>query len=261
MKMEATVYSLSGKAKKRITLPAVFETEYRPDIIKRAVIVQQSHRLQAYGSDWYAGKRTSAESWGPGHGVSRVPRMKGSRYPAAGRAAFVPMAVGGRRAHPPKVEKRMHEKINRRERLKAIASAIAATANRELVTARGHRLPEDMELPVVVENAFEKLSRIKDVKRVFASLGLLEDVERASKRKVRAGVGKRRGRRYKNKKSVLVVVGEDRGIAKAARNLPGVDVVLARNLSAEDLAPGTHAGRLTLYTENALKVLEERFGA
>ncbi len=259
--MEATVYSLDGKVKGKIKLPAVFTTEYRPDIIKRAVIVQQSHRLQPYGSDWYAGKRTSAESWGPGHGVSRVPRMKGSRYPAAGRAAFVPMAVGGRRAHPPKVEKRIYEKINRKERLKAIASAIAATANKELVIARGHRVPEDIELPVVVENAFEELSKVKDVKEVFASLKLLDDVERASKRKVRAGVGKRRGRRYKNRKSVLVVVGDDKGVVKAARNLPGVDVVLARNLSTEDLAPGTHAGRLTLYTENALKVLEERFGA
>ncbi|WP_456474543.1 50S ribosomal protein L4 [Candidatus Pyrohabitans sp.] len=257
--MKTTLYSLDGKAKGKVELPGVFATEYRPDIIKRAVIVQQSHRLQPYGSDWYAGKRTSAESWGPGHGVSRVPRRKGSRNPAAGRAAFVPQAVGGRRAHPPKVEKRIYEKINRKERLKAIASAIAATANREIVVARGHRVPEGIELPVVVENAFEELSKVKDVKEFFASLKLLGDVERASRRKIRAGVGKRRGRRYKNRKSVLIVVGEDKGILRGARNLAGVDVVLARNLSAEDLAPGAHPGRLTVYTENALKVLEERF--
>ncbi|NOZ59085.1 MAG: 50S ribosomal protein L4 [Euryarchaeota archaeon] len=257
--MKVTLYSVKGKAKKKVELPGVFATEYRPDLIKRAVVALQSHRLQPYGSDPLAGKRTSAESWGPGHGVARVPRMKGSRYPGAGRAAFVPMAVGGRRAHPPKVEKRIYEKINRKERLKAIASAIAATARRELVEARGHVVPEKLELPVVVENAFEKLSRVKDVKEFLANLGLLGDVERASKRKVRAGVGKRRGRRYKNRKSLLIVVGEDGGISRGARNLPGVDVVLARDLSAEHLAPGTHAGRLTLYTENALKVLEERF--
>ncbi len=257
--MKVTLYSVKGKRKKKVELPGVFATEYRPDLIKRAVIALQSHRLQAYGSDVLAGKRTSAESWGPGHGVARVPRMKGSRYPGAGRAAFVPMAVGGRRAHPPKVEKRIYEKINRKERLKAIASAIAATACRELVLARGHRLPEKLELPVVVENAFEELSRVKDVEQALGALGLLDDVERAAKRKIRAGVGKRRGRRYKNRKSLLVVVGEDKGISRGARNLPGVDVVLARDLSVEHLAPGTHAGRLTLYTENALKVLEERF--
>jgi large subunit ribosomal protein L4e len=257
--MKVTLYSVKGKAKKKVELPGVFATEYRPDLIKRAVVALQSHRLQAYGSDPLAGKRTSAESWGPGHGVARVPRMKGSRYPAAGRAAFVPMAVGGRRAHPPKVEKRIYEKINRKERLKAIASAIAATAKRELVLARGHLLPEKLELPLVVENAFEKLSRVNEVKEFLAALDLLNDVERASKRKVRAGVGKRRGRRYKNRKSLLIVVGEDKGISRGARNLPGVEVVLARDLSAEHLAPGTHAGRLTLYTENALKVLEERF--
>ncbi len=252
------VYSLDGSVRGDVELPDVFSAPYRPDLIKKAVLAQQSHRLQPYGADPMAGKRTSAESWGPGHGVSRVPRVKGSRHPAAGRGAFVPQAVGGRRAHPPKAEKVLYEKINRKERLKATASAVAATASPELVRARGHVFSAE-ELPLVVEDSLEELTRAKDVLKVFSALGVAEDVERAERRKIRAGKGKMRGRRHRTGKSVLIVVAQDRGIGRGARNLPGVDVVTARELSAEDLAPGAHAGRLTLYTESSLSVLAERF--
>ncbi|NOZ82207.1 MAG: 50S ribosomal protein L4 [Euryarchaeota archaeon] len=253
-----SVYSLDGSVKGEVELPAVFSAPFRPDLIKRAVIAQQSHRLQPYGTDRMAGKRTSAESWGPGHGVSRVPRVKGSRHPAAGRAAFVPQAVGGRRAHPPKVEKVIYEKINRKERIKAIASAIAATASPELVRSRGHVF-EVEALPIVVEDAFEELSKAKDVLSVFSALGIADDIDRAERRKIRAGKGKMRGRRHRCGKSVLIVVAQDRGVGRGARNLPGVDVVPARELSAEHLAPGAHPGRLAVYTESSLNVLAERF--
>lgn len=257
--MKANVYSLEGKKVGEVELPKVFEEEVRPDLIKRAVIAAQSHRYQAHGVDVMAGKRTSAYSFGPGHGLSRSPRVKGHGHPTAGRVAFVPIAVGGRQTFPPLVEKRIREKINLKERKKAVASALAATAKKELVEARGHAIEKVLEIPLIVSNDFEALKTAKEVREAFAKLGVWEDVIRAKLRKERAGIGKLRGRRFKRKKSVLIVVGEDKGIMRAAGNHPGVDVALAKSVGVEHLAPGTHYGRLTIYTQAALQKLEERF--
>jgi len=259
-KSTVSVYDLDGKAVGRVKVPKVFQTPIRPDVIKRAVLAIQTHRLQPQGRDVMAGKRTSAESWGARHGVSRVPRVKGSRYPRAGQGAFAPMTVGGRAAHPPKVEKVIRKEINKKERRLAIRSAIAATAVKELVAKRGHVVDEVKNFPLVVDDALEDLERTRDVKEVFKNLGLWPDVERASERKVRAGKGKMRGRRLKKRKGPLIVVSKDGGIFKAARNLPGVDVVLVKDLNAELLAPGTHPGRLTVWTKSAFTALDELFG-
>ncbi|HWQ19484.1 MAG TPA: 50S ribosomal protein L4 [Methanotrichaceae archaeon] len=247
--MKANILDLSGNQVGQIDLPPVFDEEYRPDLIKRAVLSAQANRFQPYGPHFYAGMNTSARSWGPGHGVSRVPRVINGR-----RAAGVPMAVGGRRSHAPQPEADHTEKINKKERRKAIRSAIAATAMPELVKARGHKFSGDV--PVVAQNEFETLSKTADVKKFLIAAGLWQDIERAKEgRIIRAGKGKLRGRKYKNKKSVLIVVGADQGIGKAARNLPGVDFALVDKLNAEMLAPGTHAGRLTLWTESSLQWL------
>jgi len=247
--MKANILDLSGSQVGQIDLPPVFDEEYRPDLIKRAVLSAQANRFQPYGPHFYAGMNTSARSWGPGHGVSRVPRVINGR-----RAAGVPMARGGRRSHAPQPEADHTEKINRKERRKAIRSAIAATAMPELVRARGHRFSGDV--PVVAQNEFEALSKTADVKKFLIAAGLWQDIERAKEgRNIRAGKGKLRGRKYKNKKSILIVVGADQGIGKAARNLPGVDFSLVDRLNAEMLAPGTHAGRLTLWTESSLQWL------
>jgi len=250
--MKANVIDLSGNASGQIELPPVFEEEYRPDLIKRAVLAAQANRLQPYGPHFYAGMNTSAQSWGPGHGVSRVPRLKNGR-----KAAGIPMAVGGRRSHPPRPEADKSEKINNKERRKAIRSAIAATASTELVSARGHRFSR--ELPLVAENAVESLDKTADVKKFLIAAGLWDDVERAKLGKnIRAGKGKMRGRKYKNRKSLLIVAASDQGLGKAARNLPGVDFATVERLNAELLAPGTHAGRLTVWTQNALQKLSEK---
>jgi large subunit ribosomal protein L4e len=250
--MKANIIDLSGNQVGQIDLPAIFEEEYRPDLIKRAVLSAQANRLQPYGPHFYAGMNTSARSWGPGHGVSRVPRIINAR-----RAAGVPMAKGGRRSHAPQPNADKTEKINIKERKKAIRSAIAATTVPELVSARGHVFQR--ELPVVVQNDFESLSKTSDVKKFLVAAGLWNDVERAKNGKtIRAGKGKVRGRKYKNRKSLLIVVGKDQGAGKAARNLPGVDFIDADGLNAELLAPGTHAGRLTLWTEASIQRLKER---
>ena len=247
--MKANVIDLSGNASGQVELPPVFEEEYRPDIIKRAVLSAQANRLQAYGPHFYAGMNTSAQSWGPGHGVSRVLILKNGR-----KAAGVPMAVGGRRSHAPQPNADYSEKVNKKERRKAIRSAIAATASTGLVEARGHKFTR--ELPVVAKNDLESLTKTSEVIKFLQAAGLWDDVLRAKLgRNIRAGKGKLRGRKYKGRKSLLIVAGTDAGLGKAARNLPGVDFVTVERLNAELLAPGTRAGRLTIWTESSLEKL------
>ncbi|SFR54105.1 50S ribosomal protein L4 [Halogeometricum limi] len=248
--MQATIRDLNGDDAGTLDLPEVFETTYRPDLIKRAVLAAQANRKQAYGADPYAGMRTPAESLGSGRGMSHDPRENG-------RARRVPHAVSGRKAHPPKAEKDQGKNINKKERQLAVRSALAATTDAELVAERGHRFDEDLELPLVVSDDFEDLVKTKEVVSLLEALGLYADIERSEDgKKVRAGQGKARGRKYKRPKSILfVTAGEP---SKAARNLAGVDVVTAANVNAEDLAPGTHAGRLTIFTESAVEEVADR---
>ncbi len=262
------VFDLEGEATgTTLDVSSLFIFPFRPDLIKRAVLSSQSKRRVPYGVDPLAGKRTTAESWGTGRGVARVPRVKGSRHQAGGRGAFAPMTVGGRRTHPPESRRRFDEKINRKERLIALRSAIAATANPLLVEARGHHIQGESEedkvpyFPLIAVDDLESLSRTRDIYNVFYYLGLIYDVIRARRRskKIRAGKGKVRGRRHQNAKSVLIVVKDDKKIRKAARNFSGVDVSTARNLNTELLAPGTHPGRLTLWSTSAVEELMEKF--
>lgn len=247
--MKAQVRRLTGEIAHELDLPEIFNEEYRPDLIKRAVLALQSTRFQPHGTDPYAGIRTSAESWGSGRGVAQIPRIK-----SGSRAARVPQAVGGRVAHPPKAAKVLVKRINRKEKQKALRSAIAASISPDLVSSRGHMFEGD--LPIVLEDQFEGISRTDDVISALSAIGVYADIERAKAgRKVRAGRGTSRGRRYKRRKSVLIVTGSEP--LKAARNLAGVDAVTVDQLNTEMLAPGTHAGRLTVWTESAIKRLED----
>ncbi len=253
---KASIYDLEGNEVSKIELPKVFSYEVREDVIKRAYLSALTARIQPQGRDPMAGKRTTAESWGVGYGIARVPRVKGERYPRAASAAFVTMAVGGRRAHAPTVEKIIRERINKKERRLAIRSAIAATANRELIVKRGHIVPQKLSLPVIVKKDIEDIETTKQAKEVLMKLGLWDDIMRVYKRiKIRAGKGKMRGRRYKEGKSLLVVLSGKCKALKAFRNLPGVTVAYVNNLSVIHLAPGGVPGRLTLWSEEAIKML------
>lgn len=248
--MKATVRDLEGEAAEEIDLPDVFETPFRPDLIQRAVVAAQANRRQPYGADKYAGMRTPAESLGSGRGLAHVPRE-------GGRARRVPQAVGGRKAHPPKVEKNLGKEINKKERQLATRSALAATADPELVRERGHEFDEDVELPIVLDDEFEELLKTREVVEVLEALGLHDDIERAEDGKtVRAGRGKTRGRKYRRPTSILFVTSEEP--SRAARNLAGADVTTAAQVNVEDLAPGTHPGRLTVFTESAIEEVADR---
>ena len=248
--MNTTVHDLDGGDAGSVELPGVFETPFRPDLIGRAVTVAQANRKQAYGADEFAGMRTPAESFGSGRGLAHVPRSENV-------ARRVPHAVSGRRAHPPKAEKDQTKDLNDKERRLAVRSAIAATTDVALVADRGHAFDEDLDLPLVVSDEFESLEKTQEALGVLEALGVDADVERADDgRSVRSGRGKSRGRKYRQPKSLLVVTSEEP--SRAARNLAGVDVATAREVNAEDLAPGAHPGRLTLWTESAVAEVADR---
>ena len=251
------VFNLEGKSTRKIELPPVFATPLRPDVIKRAVLAIQSSRFQPQGRDPMAGKRTSAESRGTGFAMARIPRLKGQ----SGRAAFAPGTVGGRQTHPPVSEKRIVKRIPKKEKRLALLSAIAATASKEVVAARGHSVVDVLEIPLVVTNDLEALKKTREVEETLIRLGVLSDIYRVEgSRKVRAGKGKSRGRKMKQSVGPLIVVAEDKGIMEAARNIPGVNVARVSSLNAEMLAPGTHPGRLTIWTDSALERLNELYG-
>ncbi len=255
--MKVKVFNLEGEPVEEIELPRVFSTPFRPDLIRRAVIASWTHRIQPQGRDPLAGKRRVTENIGKGHGMARVERIKTSpRF-----AAFVPFAVGGRRTHPPKVEKIVWEDINKKEKRLALMSAIAATANYDLVKARGHAIDNVLQVPLVVDDELEKVFKTAQTREIFKKLGIWDDIERAKRNtKIRAGKGKMRGRKYKKAKGPLIVVAKNEGIIQGARNHPGVDVVTVDNLGVELLAPGTHPGRLTIWTKSAVEKLREIYG-
>jgi large subunit ribosomal protein L4e len=247
-----TVHDLDGEAAGEVELPSVFETGYRPDLIKRAVLAAQANRTQDYGADEYAGLRTPAESPGSGRGIAHVPRQDG-------QARRVPQTVGGRSAHPPKAEKDRGKSVNDKERQAAIRSAIAATADADRVRERGHQFDDDLETPIVVDDAFEDLEKTQEVVAFLEAAGLHDDIDRADEgRTIRAGQGTTRGRRTQEPKSILFVTSSDAGPSTAARNLAGADVATAAEVNAEDLAPGTHPGRLTVFTEAAFEEVSDR---
>lgn len=263
--MKATVFGMDGEKKAEKELPRQFREKVREDIIQRAVLALQSKRRQPYGADPRAGKKVSAElsrrrrkyRGSYGHGISRVPRKilwrRGTHFMWVG--ALAPGTVGGRRAHPPKASKKHKEDINKKENRKAIRSAISATLDAKYLAFRGHRIPK--AYPIVLEDSIEAVDKTRKIKELLSKLDLSDELKRCSFRRLRAGIGKLRGRRYKSRKGPLIVVSKPCKLSKAAKNIPGIDIVNVRSLNAERLAPGGFPGRLTLWSSSALEALEK----
>jgi large subunit ribosomal protein L4e len=261
--MKAKIFDINGNASSEIDLPSQFSEEIRPDLIKRAVLAVQSSKIKREGvspdagdrySD-YVSKRRRKYKGIYGRGESRTPRKvmsrSGTQFHFVG--ASVPQTVGGRKAHPPKSTKIWTLKINDKERRKAIRSAIAATANLELVKSRGHRTEI---APITFVDDIENLSKTKDVEKLLESVKLTQELERVSQKKIRAGKGKNRGRPYKKKRGPLIIVSKKCKLMESAKNIPGVDIVIVKDLNAELLAPGTHIGRLAIYTKSSLDLMK-----
>ncbi|MCW4033811.1 MAG: 50S ribosomal protein L4 [Candidatus Bathyarchaeota archaeon] len=255
--MSAKVFDLKGEEVSQVNLPQIFNTPTRPDVIKRAVVTIQSHKYQPQGRDPMAGKKNTAVSRHAGLGISRVPRLRERGQ----RAAFAPGTVGGRSAHPPEAEKKIKKKLPKKEMNLAIRSAVAATGSKETVAARGHMIDDVPDFPLVVVDEIQSLKKTKDIEEAFMNLGVWPDIFRVKEsRKIRAGKGKMRGRKMKQAIGPLLVITKNDGIAEAARNLPGMQVASVENLNAELLAPGTHPGRLTVWTSSAFEKVGKVFG-
>ena len=249
------MYSIGGKALREVELPAQFSADVRQDLISRAAISDQTKRYQRKGNDPRAGMETSAryrgrkEDFGSGKnkGTAIRPREvlpKGR----LGKVKRIPSAVKGRRAHPPHVNQVIVEKLNKKEYRVALISAIAATAHKDSVSARGHKVTGG--LPIILENSFESVAKTADAYKTLSAL-IGEDLARAEYGKPRSGVRARKGGKV-YPKSAIIAVSKDVPLLLAARNIPGVDVVKVSDLTVEGLAPGAKGGRLAIYTEAAL---------
>ncbi len=253
-------FKITGE-EREIELPRQFEEEYRPDLIKRAFESYASQKYQPKGSYKYAGLQNVAEYYGRRHawratintGQSRVPREKIAKG-RSGRVLRIPSAVKGRRAHPPKTEKIITLKINKKELFKAMRSAISATVNEKIVRIRGHQFDK---IPLIAPQKIEEISKTKDLKKYLSQFKVEEDLVKSENRKKRSGVSLLRRGGYKTRKTILLVVGGDCPLMKAGRNIPGAAVKRVESLDINDVAPGGVAGRLTIWSENAVKKMKE----
>merc|ERR1712093_301949 len=246
-----------------VRMPHVFLAPVRNDLVSFVHDQLSCNTRQGHGVNKKAGMKHSAESWGTGRAVARIPRVSGSGTHRSGQAAFGNMCRKGRMAHPLQTWRRWHRKVNLTQRRHALASAVAATACAPLVMARGHRVSNVNQLPLVLEDTVGQVAKTKDAIATLKALGLWDDVMRvANNRQLRAGKGKLRGRRMKMRRGPLFVVDEGcESLRRAVRNVPGCDMCNVNRLNIRQLAPGGHLGRFCIWTKSAFAALERHFGS
>ncbi|KAI3386926.1 hypothetical protein SNEBB_004274 [Seison nebaliae] len=256
------VYNKTGLLNENsIEMPGVFKTPIRTDIVQFVHWEVMKNTRQPYAVSKKAGHQTSAESWGTGRAVARIPRVRGGGTHRSGQAAYGNMCRGGRMFAPTRTWRRWHRRINVDQRRHAITSAISASAVPSLVLAKGHRIEKIPEMPLVVDNSVEEMTKTKEAVQLLRKLQAFRDVKRAIlTKRMRPGKGKYRNRRWLMKKGPLVVYEKNSGIVKAFRNIPGVSVISVDRLNILKLAPGGHVGRFVIWTENAAKKLDELYG-
>jgi large subunit ribosomal protein L4e len=226
------VQSLEGKAAGQTQLPAVFSAPLRADIVQTVHTHLNKNRRQAYAPAMNAGHQTAAESWGTGRAVSRIPRVPGGGTHRAGQAAFGNMCRGGHMFAPNHVWRRWHRRVNVNLKRYATCSALAATALPSLVLARGHKVEEIPEIPLVVADDVQGITKTKQAVDLLSKIGAHKDIEKAiDSRNLRRGKGKMRNRRYVMRKGPLVVYKEESGLVRAMRNIPGVDLCHVERLN------------------------------
>lgn len=256
-----SVYDLKGTAASSNNLPAVFRAPIRPDIVTSVHSDMAKNRRQPYAVSEKAGHQTSAESWGTGRAVARIPRVRGGGTHRSGQGAFGNMCRGGRMFAPTKTWRRWHRKINVNQRRYAMCSAIAATGVPALVMAKGHRIEQLSEVPLVLSDALQSVTKTKEAVTILKKVGAWEDIKKVNAtRRFRAGVGKMRNRRFLQKKGPLVVYEKNDGVCRAFRNIPGVELLCVDKLNLLKLAPGGHVGRFIIWSESAFKKLDKLYG-
>ena len=259
-----TVQSPSGNHKGTSSFPEVFLSPIRTDFINMVHTKMNKNHRQPYAVSALAGEDTSAVSWGTGRAVSRIPRVSGGGSHRSGQGAFGNMCRKGRMFAPTKVWRRWHVAVSVDQRRFATCAALAASAVAPLVMARGHRISNIPEVPLVVaDNDLASLSKTKDAVVLLNSLGLSDELEKVrDSRHIRSGHGKARNRKYVQAKGPLVIhnTSSDSSVCKALRNIPGVELANVNRLNLLQLAPGGHSGRLIVWTESAFNQLNNIFG-
>jgi large subunit ribosomal protein L4e len=163
---------------------------------------------------------------------------------------------------PTKIWRHWNRRINKNQRRYATASALAASALPALVEARGHRISQLPQVPLVVDSSVESFQSTKQGVALLKSIGAYDDVERsASSRKTRPGHGKWRNRRHVQRRGPLICYAKNDGIVQSFRNIPGVDLCSVDGLNLLQLAPGGHVGRFVIWTEAAFNKLDTMFGS
>jgi len=240
-------------------MPEVFTVPIRNDLVHFVHSSLAKNRRQGHAVFYKAGAEHSAESWGTGRAVARIPRISGSGTSRAGQATFGNMCRKARMFAPLKIWRKWHQRCNVTQRRHAVASALAASACTPLVMARGHKVDKVPELPLVLET---KDTNTKSLLSTLNKLGAGADLAKVRKSKqIRQGTGKYRNSRYVMRKGPLLVYGDDSSnVKQAARNLPGVDTCHVSRLNILQLAPGGHLGRFVIYTKDAFKALSTVFG-
>merc|ERR1711872_24496 len=244
-----------------VCLPAVFRAPVRPDVVSFIHHEVAKNKRQPYAVNRDAGHQTSAESWGTGRAVARIPRVRGGGTHRSGQGAFGNMCRGGHMFAPTKVYRRWHRKVSVAQKRYAMVSAIAATGVPALVMAKGHRIEGTPEVPLVVSDKVQSFAKTREAKAFLGRTKAIKDVEQVYKsQRMRAGKGKMRNRRRVQKRGPLVIYDEDQGLTKAFRNIPGVDTIQVDKLNLLKLAPGGHVGRFCIWTEAAFKKLDGLYG-
>ncbi len=264
--MKIKIIKIDGTRGKEITLPSIFENPVREDILSK--VLEAKKYKQPYAPSPVAGKQHSAKGkivhrrhvWRSqyGRGISRVPRkifsQRGSTF--NWEAAEVPHAKGGMRAHPPKIASMVNlPKINKKELRLALLSALSATANKKYILKKYSTISSDSkigELPLVFESNLSNLKTKKLLSVIKNALGSELFSVAIRKKSIRAGKGKLRGRKYKSNAGLLFVISDEESLKTTA-----FEVKKVGELGVSDLAKGG-PGRITIYTENALKELEEK---
>ena len=256
-----SVFSLTGEKSGETSLPAVMLAPMRPDIVQFVHTNMNKNNRQAFSVSQWAGKQVSAASWGTGRAVARIPRVGGGGTSRSGQGAYGNMCRGGRMFAPTKTWRKWHRKINSTQKRYAVASALAASAVPALVMARGHKIDDVPEIPLVVDDSIQSAKKTSAAKDILAAIGALDDVEKAAdSKKIRAGKGKARNRRYVLRRGPLVIYKANDGVEQAFRNLPGVELCCVDRLNLLQLAPGGHMGRFCIWSQSALDALNTIYG-
>ncbi|KAI9818256.1 MAG: hypothetical protein M1832_004472 [Thelocarpon impressellum] len=264
-----TVLSAEGKASGSThPLPAVFKSPIRPDIVQTVHTGMAKNKRQPYAVSEKAGHQTSAESWGTGRAVARIPRVSGGGTHRAGQAAFGNQCRSGRMFAPTKVWRKWHQKINLGQKRFATTSALAASSVPALLLARGHHISTVPEVPLVISSeAFTgaAIAKTSAALALLKTVGAGPDITKVRlSRKLRAGKGKLRGRRHRQRRGPLVVYNPDedgKELVRAFRNIPGVETSSVFALNLLQLAPGGHLGRFIVWTSAAFAALDKIYGS